>query len=44
MQKNENKIPSYDRIFNGKVKEQIDIARLFSKKIKIIENIRRSKS
>jgi hypothetical protein len=33
MQKNENKIPSYDRIFNGKVKEQIEIARSFSKEI-----------
>ena len=46
MQKNENEneLPSYDRIFYGKVKEQMEIARSFSKKIKIIEKIRRSKS
>ena len=46
MQKNEKEkeIPSYERIFNGKVKEQLEIARAFSKKIKIIEKIRRSKS
>ena len=29
MQKSENEIPSYDRIFYGKVKEQIEIARSF---------------
>ena len=46
MQKNEheNEIPSYDRIFDGKVKEQVEIARSFSKKLKIIEKIRRSKT
>ena len=41
MQKNENEneIPSYDRIFDGKVKEQIKIARSFSKKIKLLKKL-----
>ena len=43
IEKNENEIPSYEKIFSGKVKEQLEIARSFSKKMKILEKIRREK-
>ena len=42
--KDENKRPSYNWIFNKKIKDQIEIARSFSKKMKIIVQIRKSKS
>ena len=41
-EENANKIPSYEKILNGTVKEQLEIAKSFIKKMKIIEKIRRS--
>ena len=39
----ENEIPSHARIFNGIVKDQIEIVKSFSKRMKIIEQIKRTK-
>ena len=43
MQNDENKceIPEYEKVMNGNVREQMMIARIFKKKMKIIENLRK---
>ena len=46
MHKEEEEIetPVYEKLFNGSVKEQMQIVKLFSKNMKIIENMRRKNS
>ena len=36
--------PEYEKVYNGSVKEQVQIAKLFTKNLKIIENMRRKNS
>ena len=37
-----SEIPEYNRIFDGTVMEQVKISKIFSKNMKVIENIRRN--
>ena len=43
MQNDENKceLPEYEKVMNGNVREQMMIAKIFNKKMKIIENLRK---
>ena len=43
MQNDENKYesPEYEKVMNGNVREQMMIAKIFNKKMKIIENLRK---
>ena len=43
-QEEESETPVYEKLFNGSVKEQVQIAKLFTQNMKIIENMRRTKS
>ena len=43
-QQEESETPEYEKLFNGSVKEQVQIAKLFTKNMKIIEDIRRKNS
>ena len=41
-EKIKKEIPEYNRIFDGTVMEQVKISKIFSKNMKVIENIRRN--
>ena len=43
-QEEESETPEYEKLFNGSVKEQVQITKLFTKNMKIIEDIRRKNS
>ena len=43
-QEEESETPEYEKLFNGSVKEQVQITKLITKNMKIIEDIRRKKS
>ena len=43
MENNEKNVPEYEKLFNGNVKEKIEIARKFKQNMKIRENVMKRK-